>query len=71
MIAPYRAPHEATGILRQARRTAALLTLGEPAESAPVVPVWQAWLAAAWTLFVLACYALSVLDWMPKRILLP
>lgn len=71
MIAPYRAQHEEAGTLRQARRTAARLTLGEPAETAPTMPAWQAWLAAGWMLLVLGCYVLCVLDWMPKRILHP
>ncbi len=71
MIAPYQAPQIKPGPLQQARRTAALLTLGEPQEKAPMLPLWQAWLAAAWMLLVLACYALNVLDGMPKRSLLP
>lgn len=61
MIAPYPPPHAAFDKLRQSRRTAAMLVLGEKPQDPPRVAGWRAWLAAGWMVLVLVCYGLHLL----------
>jgi hypothetical protein len=68
MIAPLRQPEKrppaASETLRRARRAVAESLFPQPADKHPArVPVWRAWLLAAWMIVVAAAWAwLNVLN---------